>query len=793
MKMTPIVSIIMGSTSDLPVMEKAAQLLNDMHVPFEMNALSAHRTPEAVEEFAKNARSRGIKVIIAAAGMAAALPGVIAANTTLPVIGVPVKGSVLDGVDALYSIIQMPPGIPVATVAINGAMNAAILAIQMLALSDAALAEAFAAYKEGLKKKIVKANEELKEVKFEYKTNVNCQLSIEKMDLFNYFRRETSEVNIGAVPLGGPNPIRIQSMTNTSTMDTEACVEQAKRIVDAGGEYVRLTTQGVKEAENLMNINIGLRSQGYMVPLVADVHFNPKVADVAAQYAEKVRINPGNYVDAARTFKKLEYTDEEYAQEIQKIHDRFVPFLNICKENHTAIRIGVNHGSLSDRIMSRYGDTPEGMVESCMEFLRICVAEHFTDVVISIKASNTVVMVKTVRLLVAVMEQEGMSFPLHLGVTEAGDGEDGRIKSALGIGALLCDGLGDTIRVSLSEAPEAEIPVARKLVDYVLLRQDHPYIPGMEAPEFNYLSPSRRKTRAARNIGGEHLPVVIADRMDGKTEVNPQFTPDYIYAGRTLPEQREEGVEYILDADVWEGEAGTWPAFNHAQLPLMGECSAELKFLFMPYMAQTDEVIACLKVHPEVVVISQSNHPNRLGEHRALVHQLMTEGLENPVVFFQHYAEDEAEDLQIKSAADMGALIFDGLCDGIFLFNQGSLSHAVVDATAFGILQAGRTRTSKTEYISCPGCGRTLYDLEKTIARIKAATSHLKGLKIGIMGCIVNGPGEMADADYGYVGAGRGKISLYKGKVCVEKNIPEEEAVERLLEFIRNDRKELEL
>ena len=561
------------------------------------------------------------------------------------------------------------------------------------------------------------------------------------MDLFNYFRRETSEVNIGAVPLGGPNPIRIQSMTNTSTMDTEACVEQAKRIVDAGGEYVRLTTQGVKEAENLMNINIGLRSQGYMVPLVADVHFNPKVADVAAQYAEKVRINPGNYVDAARTFKKLEYTDEEYAQEIQKIHDRFVPFLNICKENHTAIRIGVNHGSLSDRIMSRYGDTPEGMVESCMEFLRICVAEHFTDVVISIKASNTVVMVKTVRLLVAVMEQEGMSFPLHLGVTEAGDGEDGRIKSALGIGALLCDGLGDTIRVSLSEAPEAEIPVARKLVDYVLLRQDHPYI----------------------------------------------------HAGRTLPEQREEGVEYILDADVWEGEAGTWPAFNHAQLPLMGECSAELKFLFMPYMAQTDEVIACLKVHPEVVVISQSNHPNRLGEHRALVHQLMTEGLENPVVFFQHYAEDEAEDLQIKSAVDMGALIFDGLCDGIFLFNQGSLSHAVVDATAFGILQAGRTRTSKTEYISCPGCGRTLYDLEKTIARIKAATSHLKGLKIGIMGCIVNGPGEMADADYGYVGAGRGKISLYKGKVCVEKNIPEEEAVERLLEFIRNDRKELEL
>ena len=316
------------------------------------------------------------------------------------------------------------------------------------------------------------------------------------MDLFNYSRRETSEVNIGATPMGGSNPIRIQSMTNTATQDTEASVAQAKRIVDAGGEYVRLTAQGIKEAENLMNINIGLRQDGYMVPLVADIHFNPKVADVAAQYVEKVRINPGNYVDAARTFKHLEYTDEEYAQELQKIHDRFVPFLNICKENHTAIRIGVNHGSLSDRIMSRYGDTPEGMVESCMEFLRICVQENFTDVVISIKASNTVVMVKTVRLLAAVMEQEGMRFPLHLGVTEAGDGEDGRIKSALGIGALLADGLGDTIRVSLSEAPEAEIPVARKLVDYIVQRHDHPYIPGADVPEFNYLSPTRRETAA---------------------------------------------------------------------------------------------------------------------------------------------------------------------------------------------------------------------------------------------------------------------------------------------------------
>lgn len=605
------------------------------------------------------------------------------------------------------------------------------------------------------------------------------------MDLFNYSRRETSVVNIGATPLGGDNPIRIQSMTNTATQDTDACVAQAKRIADAGGEYVRLTTQGVKEAENLRNINAALRRDGYMTPLVADVHFNPRVADVAALYAEKVRINPGNYVDAARTFKHLEYTDEEYAQELQKIRDRFVPFLNICKENHTAIRIGVNHGSLSDRIMSRYGDTPEGMVESCMEFLRICVDEHFTDVVISIKASNTVVMVRTVRLLAAVMEKEGMHFPLHLGVTEAGDGEDGRIKSALGIGALLADGLGDTIRVSLSEAPEAEIPVARKLVDYVTCRKDHPYIPGPNIPTFNYLAPSRRQTVAVRNIGGDNVPVVIAAQLDGDLTTDPQFAPDYIYTGHQLPADVREGVQYIVDADVWEGKPNTWPAFKGDQMPFVSSCNAALKFLFITYMGLNDEALACLKYHPEIVLVAQSNHPNRLGEQRALVHQLMQEGLSNPVVFFQHYAEEEKENLQIKAAADMGALVFDGLTDGIFLYNQGSIPSTTLDATAFGILQAGRLRTSKTEYISCPGCGRTLYDLQSTIARIKAATSHLKGLKIGIMGCIVNGPGEMADADYGYVGAGRGKISLYKKKECIEKNIPEEEAVEKLIELIK--------
>jgi len=608
------------------------------------------------------------------------------------------------------------------------------------------------------------------------------------MDLFNYSRRQANEVNIGATPMGGTNPIRIQSMTNTVTMDTEACVEQAKRIIEAGGEYVRLTTQGVREAVNLMNINIGLRSQGYDTPLVADVHFNPNVADVAAQYAEKVRINPGNYVDAARTFKKLEYTDEEYAQEIEKIRTRLVPFLNICKENHTAIRIGVNHGSLSDRIMSRYGDTPEGMVESCMEFLRICVEENFSDVVISIKASNTIVMIQTVRLLVAEMEKEGMAFPIHLGVTEAGDGEDGRIKSAFGIGALLSDGIGDTIRVSLSEAPEAEIPVAQKLVNYIQAREGHLYTPGRVAKDFDYLSPSRRKTTPIKNIGGNYQPIVIADRFDESTEVDEQFKPDYIYSGQTLPENRREDIPYIVDAYNWNPEEkNTYPAFSYKEIFSMHFSKAELKFLFLPYMALDREVKAALRVHPEVVIIAQSSHVNRQGEFRAMVHELMDDDIQNPVVFFQFYEEEEVEDFQIKAAADMGALIFDGFCDGLFLFNQGDLSHQVVDSTAFNILQAGRVRISKTEYISCPGCGRTLYDLESTIARIKAATSHLKGLKIGIMGCIVNGPGEMADADYGYVGAGRGKISLYKKKECIEKNIPEEQTVEKLIELIKNN------
>ena len=614
------------------------------------------------------------------------------------------------------------------------------------------------------------------------------------MDLFNYKRRETIVVRVGNTPLGGENPVRLQSMTDTSTMDTQASAAQVLRIAQSGADYVRLTTQGTREAENLRLIKAEVRKT-CQVPLIADVHFNPTVAETAALYADKVRINPGNYVDAARTFKHLEYTDEEYKKEIEKIEKRLVPFLRICKERRTAIRIGVNHGSLSDRIMSRYGDTEAGIVESCMEFLRICVKERFTDVVVSIKASNTAVMVRSVRRLVATMEEEGMKFPLHLGVTEAGEGEDGRIKSAAGIGALLADGIGDTIRVSLSEAPEKEIPVARKLADYISNRAKAPTIAAKQAPQFNYISPERRKTRPVREIGGDNSPVVVAFRPESplRHPDNADVMPDYIYCGGNLPAPDERNGNYIVDFNVYKEEENTFPAFLPRFLPFMGMSRAPLKFLFLSYADYGDEIRACLRTHPEVVVISQSNHPNRLGEHRALVHQLMNDGLQNPVIFHYHYShsQEEKEDFQIEAAADAGPLLFDGLCDGICLSNQGTLSTSVVESTAFAILQATRLRVTKTEYISCPGCGRTLYDLQGTIARIKAATAHLKGLKIAIMGCIVNGPGEMADADYGYVGAARGKVSLYRKKTCIERNIPEHLAVDKLLHLIETDHKRI--
>lgn len=621
-------------------------------------------------------------------------------------------------------------------------------------------------------------------------------------DLFNYKRRAATVAHVGRLNIGGDNPVRVQSMTTTSTLDTEGSVAQCKRIIDAGGELVRLTTQGRREAENLANISRQLHAEGYTQPLCADIHFNANVADVAACHTEKVRINPGNYVDPARTFKHLEYTDEQYAQELEKIEERLTTFIDLCKKHHTAVRIGVNHGSLSDRIMSRYGDTPEGIVESCMEFLRIFRKHNFDDVVISIKASNTVVMVRSVRLLVAEMDREDMHYPLHLGVTEAGEGEDGRIKSAVGIGALLADGIGDTIRVSLSEEPEAEIPVAKHLVRYIRRKQGHLLVPGVQAKNFDYLRPERRKTQAVGPIGGTQPPVVIVSEVqgakEGVTQGQEALRPDYIYVGQQMPDLPVEGQRYIVDFNAFGRELQKhmdvadymFPIFPYNAMPYISAVPDTAPiFLVLPYGSCAEEYKACLKANPSVVVVVPSQHQNRLGEQRALVHELMAEGIENPVVFAQAYkhSQQEKADLQLEAAADMGALMMDGLTDGLWLMNEGDIAMQDLTDTAYAILQAGRLRMVKTEYISCPGCGRTLYDLRTTIARVKEATKGMKGLKIGIMGCIVNGPGEMADADYGYVGAGVGRIALYRGKVCVERGIPEAEAVEHLLQLIKED------
>jgi len=606
------------------------------------------------------------------------------------------------------------------------------------------------------------------------------------MDPFNYRRRKSSVVHIGSTPMGEKYPIRIQSMANVSTMDTEAAVEQAIRMIEAGAEYVRFTAQGEREASNLGVIRRDLHQKKYITPLVADIHFNPKAADTAAENVEKVRINPGNYVDKLKTFDHLEYTNEEYEAEIQKIKDRFIPFLNICKKNHTAIRIGVNHGSLSDRIMSRYGDTPEGMVASCMEFLRICRQEDFTDVVISIKASNTVVMVQTVRLLVQSMMKEDMFYPLHLGVTEAGDGEDGRIKSAVGIGALLSDGIGDTIRVSLSEDPEAEMPVARKLVDYIRERENHPAILAQLYTGYDPIYPQRRLSRGVKNIGEGQFPIVISDRSNGNFEFDHLSIPDYLYIGKEDPDNLPDNLSLIVDAAFWKDRPNVFPYFIASEIEEIASYQSSIKFIRLTYTDLTEQVIETLKRDNTIIVILSTHHQNGVGAQRAAFHTLLSADCSNPVILHHEYRDTDIESFQVKSAADMGTLLLDGFGDGVMLSND-SIKPAIIDSCMFGILQATRTRISKTEYISCPSCGRTLFNLQATIARVKEATSHLKGLKIGIMGCIVNGPGEMADADYGYVGAGRGQVSLYKGKQCILKNIPEEDAVERLVQLIKEN------
>ena len=608
------------------------------------------------------------------------------------------------------------------------------------------------------------------------------------MDFFNYHRRPTIDVHIGNITMGGNHPVVLQTMTNTNTLDTDASVAQCERIIAAGAQLIRLTAQGVREAENLRNIKQQLRDKGYSTPLSADIHFNPRAAEAAAKIVEKVRINPGNFVDKQKTFAQLEYTDEEYLQELQKIRVKVVDFLNVCKEYGTAVRIGVNHGSLSDRIMSRYGDTPEGMVESCMEYLRIALDEGFTDIVISMKASNTLLMTKAVRLLVDRMDKEDIHFPLHLGVTEAGNGEDGRIKSAVGIGALLSDGLGDTVRVSLSEDPEAEIPVARKLVDYVLQRQGHPKIEGKIFEGFDPFSTDRRNTSAVRNIGGDFVPVVISDRSQTKDmTIHSHFIPDFIYVGASIPANFPKGMKAIVDYEGWINEIDRFPLFTVQNMNEIPNSEANVNFLRISYPELSDEVMNMLKTYPNVVAILTTNHVNGVGEQRAFFHALLNADCRVPVILQRHYAENDPEDIQVKGGADFGTVLLDGFGNGIMLSNVGAISPVDIDSYAFGILQAARVRTSKTEFISCPSCGRTLFDLQTTVALIKQHFSHLKHLKIGVMGCIVNGPGEMADADYGYVGAEHGKISLYKKKQLVEKNIPQEYAVERLVQLIKDN------
>ncbi|OJV34291.1 MAG: 4-hydroxy-3-methylbut-2-en-1-yl diphosphate synthase [Bacteroidia bacterium 43-41] len=608
------------------------------------------------------------------------------------------------------------------------------------------------------------------------------------MDYFNYHRRPTIDVHIGNITMGGNYPVIVQTMTNTNTLDTEGSVAQCERIIAAGADLIRLTTQGVREADNLRNIHQQLREKGYTTPLSADIHFNPRAAHVAATVAEKVRINPGNFVDKQKTFAVVEYTDEEYREELEKIRSKVVPFLQICKEHGTAVRIGVNHGSLSDRIMTRFGDTPEGMVESCMEYLRIAMDEGFTDIVISMKASNTLLMTKAVRLLVDTMDKEDIHFPLHLGVTEAGDGEDGRMKSAVGIGALLSDGLGDTVRVSLSEDPEAEVPVARKIVDYVMKRKGHEPINGTLYPGFSAFSTDKRETHAVRNIGGGFVPVVISDRSaTTDMSIHPHFIPDFIYVGNKVPGDFPKGMKSIVDFVNWEDKIDNFPMFTTENISDIKDCRAAVKFLQLSYPQLTDEVLFLLKNTEKVVVVLKTDHVNGVGEQRAFFHKLLNEHCDVPVILQRGYSEDLAEDIQVKAGVDFGTLLLDGFGNGIMITNVGRIDIAALDSYAFGILQAARVRTSKTEFISCPSCGRTLFDLRTTVAMVKKHFSHLKHLKIGVMGCIVNGPGEMADADYGYVGAEHGKISLYKKKELVEKNIPQEEAVEHLIQLIKDN------
>lgn len=624
-------------------------------------------------------------------------------------------------------------------------------------------------------------------------------------DPYNQSRLQTREVLVGNIRIGGKNPIRIQSMTTADTMDTEKSVDESKRMIDAGCELVRLTAPSKKEAENLAVIKERLVKDGYNTPLVADIHFTPNAAEIAARIVEKVRVNPGNYADKKK-FEEIEYTDESYRAELKRIEEKFTPLVKLCKEKATAMRIGTNHGSLSDRILSRYGDTPEGMVESAMEFLHICRKYDYHNIVISMKASNTLVMVQAYRFLVARMLEEGMNYPLHLGVTEAGDGEDGRIKSAVGIGALLEDGLGDTIRVSLTEAPEAEIPVAQKLVAQYAGQKAATKLPKNLDTPYDPFEYKRRHSVDIQNIGGDSVPVVFADISTSKTITQGQFfgfgynysktldkwstqdlAADYVFVGNHKVDFEVPGMlGIVMNINNWlqngKGREHFYPIYD--EMPEGGFAHSKLNFLRWD---PSNLDVQSLHFLRDVVLVIETSASNYVQVIRHFNRTLLLKNIDLPIILKFNTETKDSESFQLWQSTKMGALLIDGFGDGIWLSNNTRIAPQLINSTSFGILQATRTRISKTEYISCPSCGRTLFDLQETTAKIRKSTAHLKGLKIGIMGCIVNGPGEMADADYGYVGTRPGKIHLYKEKTVVRKNVPEKEAVDALINLIKEN------
>ena len=622
--------------------------------------------------------------------------------------------------------------------------------------------------------------------------------------LSNYSRFKTREVKVGNIGIGNNNPISVQSMTITDTMDTEATVDESIRMIEAGCELVRITAPSIKEAENLQNIKDELLKRGYTTPIVADIHFTPNAAEVAARIVEKVRVNPGNYADKKK-FEEIEYSDETYNAELERIKVKFTPLVRICKEYGTAMRIGTNHGSLSDRILSRYGDTPKGMVESAMEFLRICRDEDYHEIILSMKASNTRVMVQAYRMLVSEMIKEDMNYPLHLGVTEAGEGEDGRIKSAVGIGTLLADGLGDTIRVSLTEAPEHEMPVAQKLLSHFEGIEQHEKIEEITNNPLHSFDYVKRETDEVLNIGGKNVPIVMADFCQKEKITAASFfgigsnysipldkwhltdmAADYVFVGNNDINFEVPGtLGVIYNYNKWKEHKKGYPFLTISEYLSETELSEKLNVVYVFLTNLNEKLFSKLKEDKTAVLLIDTYNKNGVAEQRKLFAELINSGVKTPVIIGRSYGHLSEEQLQLSASSDFGALFLDGLGDGIFIAAENCGSDQSVNSLAFGILQASRCRISKTEYISCPSCGRTLFDLQETTAKIRKETDHLKGVKIGIMGCIVNGPGEMADADYGYVGTGKGKITLYKEQTVVEKNIPEKEAVTSLINLIK--------